>query len=161
MLKNRLLLSSILFLALLGCSNKSELKEFTYRYSMESIANYKVEFQLNPDTTFHIIQNNYFFDRYDGISKPKEVNGVLSDNEFNSFVKLIEKSDIEKIKDSYGFENNTDNDNSMLYIVELNRNGKSKFVTVNLEENNGLSKEFNEMIAFTNLVINNKLNLSE
>ncbi len=42
---------SVLFLfCLIDCNGSSGLKDFTYRYSMESIGNFKVEFQLNPDS---------------------------------------------------------------------------------------------------------------
>ena len=37
---------------------------------MESINNYKVEFQLNPDSTYKIGLYNYFFDNYERAKRP-------------------------------------------------------------------------------------------
>jgi hypothetical protein len=141
-----------------SCRDNTGLQDFIYKYSMESAGNFKVEFQLNPDSTFTIAQNNYFFDRFEGISRPIENEGVLSQQEFEKFSELICKSDIGKMDDAYGFEEKENLDNSIIYVVELIQNGESKFVSINAISRQNFSKAFIELIEYTNDYINANLN---
>ena len=61
------------------------------------------------------------------------------------------------MKDSYGFSDDEGSDNSILYIVELIENGQSKFVSVNAGTQQNFSKEFTELIQFTNEFVNANL----
>ena len=146
---------SILLVA--GCGNNTGLKDFTYKYGMESAGNFKVEFRLNPDSSYTISQNNYFFDRFEGVSHPIEKEGVLSRQEFEKFSRLLQKGNLHKMKDSYGFSDEQGADNSILYIVELTQDGQSKFVSVNAATRQKFPKAFTELIEYTNEFINANL----
>lgn len=157
MLKYKLLTVFLVVLLITGCKNNTELKDFTYKYIMESAGNFKVEFEMNPDSTYKIVQNNYFFDRFEGESRPVKNEGVLTKPEFEEFSRLLQKSNLHKMKDSYGFSDDEGSDNSILYIVELIENGQSKFVSVNAGTQQNFSKEFTELIQFTNEFVNANL----
>lgn len=156
--------SLLLFICLSGlvsCTHSGELKDFTYRYTMESINNFKVEFRLNPDSTYQISRYNYFFDKFEGKAKPLIRKGELTRDEFNSFAKLIERSTLKKMDDSYGFDREGDVDNSIVYMVELKRNEESKFVSVNTNTDEPLPVGFKRLIAFTGEFISDKTEMSE
>lgn len=152
----------VLFLScLIGCNHSSGLKDFTYRYSMESINNFKVEFQLNPDSTYRIGRYNYFFDKYEGKSRPLVKEGKLTQDEFDRFAKLIEGSKLGKMKDAYGFDRKGDIDNNIIYVIELKRDDQSKFVSVNNNTDEHLPDGFNRLIAFTGEFISDKVEMLE
>lgn len=158
MIKYKLLIVFLVILLVGSCRNNEELKNFTYKYSMESVGNFKVEFEMNHDSIYKITQNNYFFDRYEGVNRPDKNEGVITKTEFETFVRLLEKSNIYEMKDSYGFSDDESADNSILYIVELNRNGESKFVSVSADSQQNFSEGFMELIQYTNNFINANLN---
>lgn len=142
---------------LVGCGNSSDLQDFTYTYSMESIHHFKVEFQLNPDSTYKIGRYNYFFDKYEGRARPLYKEGKLTWDEFDTFRELITGSRLEKMKDAYGFDQNGNTDNSIVYILELKQGGKSKFVSVNAGANERFSTHFTRLIEFTGNFINDRI----
>lgn len=152
----------ILFVScFIGCDHSSGLKDFTYIYSMESINNFKVEFQLNPDSTYQIGRYNYFFDKYEGKARPLFKDGKLTRDEFDMFGKLIAGSKLEKMNDSYGFDRSGDADNSIVYMIELKQNEKSKFVSVNAGTDEHLPDNFNRLVAFTGKFISDKMEIAE
>lgn len=158
----RKLIGSFIFVVLLfGCNGKggdngsSHLKNYTYRFSMENSGNYKVDFQMNPDSTFQIEQQNYFFDRQAGTNTPHSKQGVLSAEEFSRLNQLVIESDIFGLDDSYGFDENSDN--SIIYTVELHQGEKVKYVTINADTDHRFSNKFSELIAFTTKLMNDKL----
>lgn len=149
----------VLFLIfLMGCNEDTGLTNYTYRYSVESINNFKVELQLNPDSTYQIGRHNYFFDRYKGESQPKYKRGLLTGTEFDTFTNLINRSGLEKMDDSYGFDHNATVENDLVYMIELKQSETSKFVVVNAESNDPLPEKFDRLIVFTSDFINDKLN---
>ena len=164
MIKNNLIFYLVISFVLLGCYSKknendstrlAEMEEFTYKFSMESVGNYKVDFQLNPDSTFQIEQQNYFFDRYAKKNAPNSRQGTLSSEEFARFDKLIRESDLYSMDDSYGFDENSDN--SIIYLVELQGGDDVKYVSINVETEHRFSYEFTELIEFTTGFMNSKL----
>ncbi len=149
----------VLFLIFLtGCNGDNKLTSYTYRYSMESINNFKVELQLNPDSTYQIGRHNYFFDKYKGETQPQYMSGVLTGIEFDTFTNLIDRSELEKMEDAYGFDHNGTVENNLMYMIELRQNETSKFVIVNPEANDPLPAKFYRLIVFTSDFINDKLN---
>ncbi len=154
MSKLYLFLISMLFIIGFGCKRTSTIEDFTYTYSMENVNNFKIEFQLVSDSTYEISQFNYFFDNFEGNKKPIVTKGKLDNEEFSRFEKLIEKSDINSMKDSYGFENETDND--VVYMIGLEQEDKTKFVSINLNAIDSFSQEFKDLISYTNTIISAK-----
>ena len=154
----------ILFVLLLGCNSKNgendrnrlaEMEEYSYMFSMESVGNYKVDLQLNTDSTYQIEQYNYFFDRHARTNTPNIRQGKLTSEEFVKIDKLIRESDLYNMDDSYGFEDNSDN--SIIYIIKLQEGDVPKYVSINAGSNHRFTKEFTELIEFTTEFINSKL----
>lgn len=153
---NKILYSlTFAFLLTLGCDNPNN-TYFTYGFSMENVNNFKIELELKPDSTYKILKNNYFFDRFEGTQRPLNKSGKLSESEFNLFKNLINRNKIEKMKDAYGFDDQNI-EREIVYIIRITRNGKSKFVSINANANVILSNDFLNLINHTTSFINNKI----
>lgn len=79
--------------------------------------------------------------------------GQLTAEEFNSFKKLITGSNIQGMKDSYGFDNPT-KESDIIYMVQLTVDGQTKYVSVNENTPEKFPKDFTELIAYTTEFIN-------
>lgn len=157
MIKNKLFFSFLLLLLLIGCKNSgAELKNFTYTFSMESPQAFKMEFQLNPDSTYQIRQYNYFFDNFEGTQRPSIKDGKLTAKEFADFGSKLAKTNIEKMKDAYGFDT-PDSDNFIVYIVHLQQGGVDKYVSISESSMDNFSADFVELINYTNKFIASKV----
>lgn len=139
-----------------GCTSTPTLDNFTYAYSMENINNFKIDFQLNSDTTFKITQYNFFFDNFEKTKKPISTEGALNSDEFRNFKKLLQQSKLDEMEDSYGFDEKTDSESDIIYIIELTKDGKTKYVSINASGNNSFPEKFTELISYTNTIINDK-----
>lgn len=146
--------SMLLFIA---CNQPADLTEYTYRYSMESMGNFKIEFQLNPDSTYRVGQHNYFFDQYERTPQPRFAEGKLTAEEYDTFTMLIGDSRLGNMDDSYGFDQSVP-ENSIVYSIELQQKEQSKFVVINAGANNRFSDDFNRLIKFTSDFVDDKLN---
>ncbi len=164
MAKYNLFICFVLLIVLMGCnSNSSENKkegtaefgEFSYKFSMESVDNYKVEFQMNPDSTYKIVQQNMFFDRFADRRNPSTREGKLTAEEFARFDKLVRESNIYSMEDAYGFDDETES--PIMYIIELNDGDSVKYVSINPEAPQNLSWEFSDLIEFTTKFMDSKL----
>ncbi len=144
----------LLALLVCGCNVSTVPKDFTYKFSMESVCNFKVEFQLNSDSSYAITRENYFFDRFEGKHSPVEKEGIATKSEFDEFRKLISGSDIPKMEDAYGFTDGENSGNAVLYMVTLTQNGKSKSVFINAGTKQHFPKKFIALIEYTNNFIN-------
>jgi hypothetical protein len=154
-MKRYLIFITIIVLFTNACNKKEKLSNFTYRFSMESPANFKAEFLLRPDSTYRVSRYNYFFDNFEGKKKPEYKEGKLSKNEFDTFKQLIANSRIETLKDAYGFDNPTKS-RDIIYIVELSHSGKTKYVSVNGETKVQFPNDFPKLIEYTTEFINKK-----
>lgn len=148
-------LIGLLILVSFACNHSPDISEFTYTFSMESVGNFKVEFQMNPDSTYKISRYNYFFDNFEGKKKPEYREGKLTENEFATFQKLINGSHLDEMKDAYGFDNPT-KDRSIIYMVTLSRGEESKYVSINSDTHEKFSKDFRRLIEYTNTFINSQ-----
>lgn len=145
----------LLLLGASGCSHVPEIKKFTFRYSMESIGNYKVELQLNPDSTFMIECHNDFFDRFESKRQPLYHEGKLTGEEARAFQRLIARSHLDKMNDSYGFDN-PDNEGSIVYMVQLEQDDKIKYVSVNGIVKQQLPRSFIHLVQYSTQFIDKK-----
>lgn len=155
--KINLLIATFFAIIVIGCTSTPTMDNFTYTYSMENVNNFKVEFQLNSDSTFKITQFNFFFDNFENTRKPISTEGTLNSEEFSIFKKLLQQSNIEDMEDSYGFDDKTATESDIMYMIELKQNEKSKFVSINANDVITFSKKFTELIAYTNTIISEKL----
>ena len=156
MKKTHLLLATLFSIVFIGCTPTSTMNDFTYTYSMENVNNFKIEFQLNSDSTFKITQFNFFFDNFEKSKKPVSTEGTLNSEEFFKLKKLIEQSNIDEMKDSYGFDNKTAEESDIMYMIELKQGEESKFVSINANDITTFPKKFTELISYTNTIISAK-----
>ncbi len=77
------------------------------------------------------------------------------------FTGLIAGSKLEKMDDAYGFDREGDDNNVIVYMVELKQDEKSKFVSVNSGTDEHLPDGFNRLIAFTGEFISDKMEMEE
>ena len=156
MKKTHLLIATLFTIIFIGCTPTSTINDFTYIYSMENVNNFKIEFQLNSDSTFKITQFNFFFDNFEKSKKPVSTEGTLNSEEFFKLKKLIEQSNIGEMKDSYGFDDKTAEESDIMYMIELQQGEESKFVSINVNDITTFPMKFNELISFTNTIISAK-----
>ena len=140
---------------IVGCGNSNH-SPFSYTFTLESIENYKIEFELHPDFTYKIYKANYFFDRVNSNKEALNISGKLSEEEFKSIETLINKNIIEKMDDSYGFDS-PDIERDIIYTIQLTRNNRSKYVSVNRSANQLFPKDFINLISYTMSLINDKI----
>lgn len=153
------ILIATLFVITTSCTTRNTMDDFTYTYSMENPNNFKIELQLNSDSTFKITQYNFFFDNYEGAMKPISSEGILNCEEFSTFKNLLQKSNINEMNDSYGFDDKSEAETDILYMIELKQNGISKYVTINAIEAKIFPENLSELISYTNTIISAKLNV--
>jgi len=147
------ILICLVVLCLSACTQRNELENFTYKFSMESPANFKAEFQLNTDSTYKVSLINFFFDNFERTKKPEYKDGKLTKEEYDTFKNLLLGSKLETMKDSYGFDNPTKEQN-IVYIIEFHHSGKTKYVSVNGNTNHDFPKDFLQLIEYTAQFIN-------
>lgn len=160
MKKKHILLATLLAIVITGCTSTSTMDDFTYTYSMENVNNFKIEFQLNSDSTFKITQFNFFFDNFEKSKKPVSTEGTLTSEEFSKFRSLLQQSNIDEMKDSYGFDDKTADESDIVYMIELKQGEKSKFVSIKGNKITSFSKKFTELISYTNTIISESTNQS-
>ncbi len=112
--------------------------------------------QLNPVSTYKIGRYDYFFDKYEGKSKPAYKEGTLKADEFDAFRSLIQKSELARMKDAYGFEEGRNSDNAVIYMIQLTQGGKTKFITVKAGSTE-FPEAFNRLVKFSGNFMNEKL----
>ncbi|MGV8962276.1 MAG: hypothetical protein ACOH2V_02710 [Candidatus Saccharimonadaceae bacterium] len=148
-----IILATIFFVS---CTSSPSIDDFVYTYTMESINNYKIEFQLKSDSTFKVSQFNYFFDNYESMKKPVITEGQLNNKEFSTIKKLLQQSNLNDMKDSYGFDETESTESDIIYLIELKQDDKSKFVTIKSKSIESFPKKFTELISYTNSIISEK-----
>ena len=74
---------------------------------MESVNKYKLMVLFDSDETFRIEEYNYYIDNFAKKRVPKIMEGTLTDEEFASLKPILQKCNFFKMKDSYGFEKET------------------------------------------------------
>ena len=148
-----IILATIFFVS---CISSPSIDDFVYTYTMESINNYKIEFQLKSDSTFKVSQFNYFFDNYESMKKPVITEGQLNNKEFSTIKKLLQQSNLNDMKDSYGFDETESTESDIIYLIELKQDDKSKFVTIKSKSIESFPKKFTELISYTNSIISEK-----
>jgi len=144
--------TTLLLLALLFSGCKTAPKDFKLVFSMENISGYKLSIEIDNDKSYHIQQQNLFFDSY---AKKEQINhseGTLSDKEFNELTKLIAGNWLFKMKNTYGFskESNSSKDllGGLFYHLNYTEKNRSKYILIhpNLSSNN--PKNLSRLIKF-------------
>ena len=144
-----LLASLFLILSVCLTSCKKELKDFSFSYSMETVANYKLSVSFKSDKTFRLEEYNYYMDNMDGIRRPKIVEGTLTDEEFNALKPLLADCDFFDMKDSYGFEKEPHPIFSeIMYQISFTTEGKEKYISIRNTNIKEFSSSFIKVLDF-------------
>ena len=149
-MKLRITLFATLLVLLSACFTgcKKELKDFSFSYSMESVDNYKL-----------MEEYNYYMDNFAKKRDPKVMEGTLTDEEFASLKPILQKCNFFKMKDSYGFEEETNRDlGDIMYQVSFTTEGKEKFISIRNSDTGQFSASFVKLIGFINTFLNNHKN---
>ena len=137
---------------LVGCS--SEPKEFSYTFIMESVEVYKQSLTIDQSKQYTIEQQEIYFNLRANRYNPVINNGVLNDDDFNEFKKLLTASKLHKMKDSYGFDKEKDQAlHDVIYYIIYNADKKEKSITVRLDNTSRYPASFTKLIDFTNQFI--------
>ncbi len=146
---------SVILIFLSGCSNKKELEEFSFTYSMESVDNYKMVVTFDSDQNYKLEEFNYFFDNMANKKDPKISEGKLTDKEFEEIQKLLSKSKLFEMEDSYGFDKEYNRDlGDIMYQISFSTKDKDKFISIRSAENQQFSSEFMNLIGYINSFMN-------
>ncbi len=146
---------SVMLICLSGCSNKKEFEEFSFTYSMESVDNYKMVVTFDSDQNYKLEEYNYFFDNMANKKDPKISEGKLTDKEFGEIQKLLSKSKLFEMEDSYGFDKEYNRDlGDIMYQVSFSTKDKDKFISIRTTENQQFSSGFISLIGYINTFIN-------
>ena len=152
MMKKKLLLFFITTL-LTGCS--SEPKEFSYTFTMESVDAYKISLTIDHNKQYTIEEQQVFFDRRSNSYNPIIKKGVLNEDDFIKFNKLLSSCNLYKMKDSYGFEDEKDQAlHDVLYYIIYKADNKEKYITIRLDKSTKFPASFTQLIDFTNNFMN-------
>ncbi len=144
-MKNSIFILTILMLILLS-SKKSTPENFTFKYSMEYVNNYKIECTIDSKTnTYTIVEYNYLFDNMAKKHDPLSISGTLTKNENSRFIFYVEMANLFNLKNSYGFEESTDFV-CQSYIVTPS---KEKYI-ISSHVNNQLPTHYLTLISFMN-----------
>jgi hypothetical protein len=148
-MKKFLIIPAVIVL-LYSCTNKNE--DYIFKYSLESISNYKVTLTFNrKDSTCAIQEFNYFFDNMEKRRRPLTFTGKLSKPDYDRFTDLISGSKLLKLKDNYGFENATDATGAIIYQISYITGHQEKYITIKPSANdNNFSSTFLQLINFCN-----------
>ena len=109
--------------------------------------------------TFRIEEYNYYMDNFAKKRDPKIMEGTLTDEEFASLKPILQKCNFFKMKDSYGFEEETNRDlGDIMYQVSFTTEGKEKFISIRNSDTGQFSASFVKLIGFINTFLNNHKN---
>ena len=135
----------LLVLLLPGC--RTEPKDFTLSFSMESIDIYKFSIEISADKSYRIQQQNLYLDT----QEIETARGLMTDEKFAELTKLIAGSRLFKLKDSYGFDKEPDEldpFSNVIYQLHYTEGRKVKNITMRPNATDLFPKKFLELIQF-------------
>lgn len=142
-------ISAALVILFAGC--KRSLKEFSFSYSMESVDNYKTIVSFDSNKTYKIEKYNYYMDRHAGKPKPIIIEGGLTEEEYKTIKKLLVKCNLFKLNDSYGFDQEINEDlGDIMYQIHFQTPKKSKFISIRNVDNNKFPPSFINLLGYIN-----------
>lgn len=119
---------AFLLLVLAGC--KKDYRQFEFNYSMESVSNYKMAFSFDSDKHFKTEVYNYYMDKMARKARPKVVTGVLTDEEYAELYALLKEADLFGMDDTYGFDDETPDEDGILTQLIFSADGETKYITI-------------------------------
>jgi len=144
-----LLLSLFLFT---GCNSTP--KDFKLAFTMESRNVYKSTIEINNDSSFHIQQENLYFDAQVKKQQINSSEGKLSDKEFNDLTRLVSRCRFFELKNTYGFnKSDTTNNNpfiGLLYHLKYSEENKAKSMLLRPDPSDKIPENVSRLIKFLN-----------
>lgn len=153
-----LIILSVLAMALSSCQPK--LTKFSYLFSMESVMNYKIILTLDSDKQYRIEEQRIFEDNSENKKEPIIVEGVLSDVQMETFKVAIEKARLDKMNDSYGFEEDAESnkDRDLIYQVNLETPDIQKYISIRQTHRKLFEQSFIDLLKLSSDFSDKKLN---
>lgn len=121
-----------LLLALLSSCCGNEIKDFTFKYTAESIGSYKLVATFESDSNFRIEKYNYYMDNFERKQRPVIREGRLTGQEFEACRKQLTAACLLSWADAYGFEKDESRrslDSDLVYQFYFRSETEEKFVT--------------------------------
>ena len=109
--------------------------------------------EIMKDKTYQIRQQNIFFDIHAGRERINTSEGTLTEDEYAELSKLVASSRLFKMKDTYGFDKESNPDNpydDVLYQLICTEGKKTKYISIRSNENDRFSEPFLQLIRFLN-----------
>ncbi|MCD7978222.1 MAG: hypothetical protein LUG51_14110 [Tannerellaceae bacterium] len=144
-------ISAALVLLFAGC--RKQLKYFSFQYSIESPGNYKHTVSFKDDKSYRIETHNYLMDNLARRRAPIIVEGVMTDEEFKEAKKRVQDINFYKMKDSYGFDNGTEDQLPIIYQIYFSSKGKNKYISIKDAEWKELPQGFPRLVDFINTFV--------
>jgi len=132
-----------------GCNRQPE--QFALTYTMESAENYKMSIEIDKDRRYLIRQQNIFFDKYAGIERINTSEGQMTDEEYDQLSELVSVSRLFKMKDAYGFKQESDPDNpfdGFIYQIIFTEGKKTKYISIRDNPTNRFPDTFLQLLRF-------------
>ncbi|MDR1407635.1 MAG: hypothetical protein LBJ23_06275 [Tannerella sp.] len=132
-----------------GCRDRKPV-DFSFRYSMESVNNYKLTLTFNSDKTYEIGEYNYLTDA----QAPVVRKGALTDTELEQIRTLLAGCRFFAMKDAYGFDVPAEERfENILYQVHYVADGKEKMISIRAAPHTKLPQSYHELLKFIGLFI--------
>lgn len=153
-----LIMLSVLAMALSSCQPK--LTTFSYLFSMESVMNYKIILTIDSNKQYRIEKQRIFEDNSENKKEPIIVEGVLTDVQLDAFKVAIEKAKLDKMHDSYGFEEDAESnkDRDLIYQVNLETPDIQKYISIRQTHRKLFKQTFIDLLKLSSDFADKKLN---
>jgi len=127
---------------------------------MESVMNYKIILTLDSDKQYRIEEQRIFEDNSENKKEPIIVEGVLSDVQMETFKVAIEKARLDKMNDSYGFEEDAESnkDRDLIYQVNLETPDIQKYISIRQTHRKLFEQSFIDLLKLSSDFSDKKLN---
>jgi hypothetical protein len=150
------ILLNVVFLLFLLAGCQSELKEFEFSFTIENISSYKISLEIDHEKNYCIQEQNIFFDLQEKRENIKTRTGKLTNDELTEFKTLISRSRLFNMKNSYGFEQDSNpNDplSNLIYQISYTVSGRTKYISIRPNETNKYSGNFLILLTCLNKFI--------
>jgi len=145
--------SLVLLFVVVGCRDHKP-TDFSFRYSMESVNNYKMVLTFGSDKSYSIEEHNYFMDSHTNRYAPVVHKGTLTDVELEEFRTLLAGCRLFAMKDSYGFDDATNDAlSNIIYQIDYVADGKEKMISIRSSSRIKLPQSYPYLLSRINLFL--------
>lgn len=105
-------------------------KQYEFSYTVENLSQFKLVFTFDSEGNYKIEKCNFYMDNAQGKIRPVMENGKFTDEEFERFDSLLRNADIFNMKDMYGYEDSSKDEDGFFTQIVLSADGQQKYVTI-------------------------------